>query len=1074
MKRSCDDLRRGSWLICLMVSLAVGLFPPRASGDESGNGLEPMLRQYCFDCHGNDLAEARVNIEKMTGASDFGRSFKDWEKAIRMLRARKMPPEDMPQPSDSQRKAIIQAIDGGLGRFIEQHAGDPGPVVMRRLTSAEYAYTIQDLTGLELKIAEGFVSDAVSGEGFTNAGGGQFMQDSTLERYLEAAKIVASHAVIGSGPLEFFTDPGQTGLELSAITRIQRIFRAHGFRTAAGEGAEPFGLDLYPRALLVAWQYRFRDELGLGKVTLPTLAQSEGLSVRLCEHIWSVLNRNQSPFPLSVIVSRWQSLPPPEIQPAAETRARCAELGKILRDWQSTLAAAAGDEEEAAVLTAGEVHVTPTHSFRADINWAPGTDVAEFELSVSPASKHPAKGAVVVWRNARLRFQREDRRRDRPKPLRFFVPPVTARRLAFGEHPAGARIGDNDFVLAGEVAVPVTIRIPQGMVSAQLYVDVELDIEHGASRIVRCRISDGEVEGETAAEVGATSTLLADPRNQVVAEWQAGVAQFARLLPEVSHREPAPSDRDPIPAPFDNTYNLPERNHFHYAIKYHRDDAFFVKHIADDATRRRLDQAWTDLLTSFEYHDANLRFVAKKFSLDLNDRGITELDQAFIDRLPAEPRGFVRQLSGEFNAMQQALRSAEAGHVEDALRFAGRAWRRPLSPSEQQRLRAFYSELRRESRLDHVRAVRVLLARILVAPQFLYRVEPPTRQRGIVPLSDWQLASRLSYLLWSSVPDEELRQAAAAGRLREPQQLAQQTRRMLRDPKARRLATEFFGQWFGFYRFDEYRGVDTGRFPEFTDGLRSAMYNEAVSFFEYLVRADRPVDEILFAEYAFLNRQLAEHYGFSAEDLPHDRLSRIHDVAPRHRGGLMGLGAVLTVTSAPLRTSAVRRGDWVLRRIVGTPVLPPPADAGSIPADDVLADGFTVRQRLEAHRSDASCANCHSRIDPLGFALEHYDTIGRWRDTYRDGQKIDSSGILSDGTKISGPDGLRDYLHREKKQFYRTLCAKLLGYALGRVELAYDRPLIEGMMDDTEEDGRFSKLVVRIVMSPQFRNQRSE
>lgn len=255
------------------------------------------------------------------------------------------------------------------------------------------------------------------------------------------------------------------------------------------------------------------------------------------------------------------------------------------------------------------------------------------------------------------------------------------------------------------------------------------------------------------------------------------------------------------------------------------------------------------------------------------------------------------------------------------------------------------------------------------------------------------------------MPDSELSRAAAAGELRNPAELERQARRMLRDPKARRFATEFFGQWMGFYRFDDYRGIDSGRFAEFTDALKAGLYDEAISFFEYIVREDRPVQEILFADYTFLNRGLAQHYRIDADGISTNGLARVEGVDKFHRGGLLGLGAVLAVTSAPLRTSAVKRGDWLLRRVIGTPVPPPPGDAGSIPPDDVLADGRTVRQRLEAHRSDASCVNCHSRIDPLGFALENFDPIGRWRDKYRDGQQIETTGTLHDGAEISGLEG---------------------------------------------------------------------
>jgi hypothetical protein len=201
---------------------------------------------------------------------------------------------------------------------------------------------------------------------------------------------------------------------------------------------------------------------------------------------------------------------------------------------------------------------------------------------------------------------------------------------------------------------------------------------------------------------------------------------------------------------------------------------------------------------------------------------------------------------------------------------------------------------------------------------------------------------------------------------------------------------------------------------------------------------------------------------------------KIEQVATSHRGGLLGLGAVLTVTSAPLRTSAVKRGDWVLRRILGTPVPPPPADAGSIPADDVLGDGKTVRARLEAHRQNPTCANCHARIDPLGFALEYYDALGRWRNEYRDGEPIDAGGTLSDGATITGLDSLRKYLQDNQARFHRTLALKLLGYALGRGELVTDDALIEEMLASLAHDGRFSELVVKIVTSRPFRHHGSE
>jgi hypothetical protein len=337
------------------------------------------LRQFCLDCHGEDLAEARINLDQMTTEQDFGRGFREWEKAIGMLRQGKMPPKDSPQPSGEERAAAITGIEQALADYISKNAGDPGPVVLRRLTSAEYGYTIDDLTGLDLKLGRRFVSDAVGGEGFTNVGSAQFVQDSTLEEYLSAAKAVADHAVIGAGPLTFFEHAGESGRELSAIHRIQQIYRRTGFRTAAGEGAEPFGLDLYPRALLVAWRFRHRAALGQGDATLEQLAQTEGLSVRLCEHVWSVLEWRPKSFPLSAIVQQWQALPPPDAgQPAAgDVRAACDKIGSELRQWQSVLSAASGDEEEAAVLTEGDVQIKSRHAMEADIDWPDGARVAD-------------------------------------------------------------------------------------------------------------------------------------------------------------------------------------------------------------------------------------------------------------------------------------------------------------------------------------------------------------------------------------------------------------------------------------------------------------------------------------------------------------------------------------------------------------------------------------------------------------------------------------------------------------------------------------------------------------------------
>jgi uncharacterized protein DUF1592/uncharacterized protein DUF1588/uncharacterized protein DUF1595/uncharacterized protein DUF1585 len=464
-------------------------------------------------------------------------------------------------------------------------------------------------------------------------------------------------------------------------------------------------------------------------------------------------------------------------------------------------------------------------------------------------------------------------------------------------------------------------------------------------------------------------------------------------------------------------------------------------------------------------------------------------------------------LRREYDAVLAAQTAARPGHVRDCLEFAGRAWRRPLTEQEKQSLRSFYDKTI-SADPDHPKAIRALLTRILVAPQFLYHVEQvsnagpgelnrPQNRVGadlgvypeaaslqmqgqtrrsaptltIKPLTNWEMASRLSYFLWSSIPDDELRRAAGAGELTDPEGIRRQVKRMIADPKARRLATEFFGQWLGFYHFDQHKGVDTSRFPEFTDDVKEAMYDEAVSFFEHVIRKERPVREILSADYTFLNKDLARFYGVEKEIKSTERVELVEGAGAFRRGGLLRLGALLTATSGPLRTSPVKRGDWILRRILGTPTPPPPADAGSLPADDKLFGGLSLKAKLEQHKRNASCANCHTRIDPLGFSLERYDPTGRWRERYSDGNQIEDAATLADKTEIKGVDGLLKYLQSKEAQVRKTLSYKLVGYALGRAVLASDQLLIERMMQ-AGGDATVAQLATEIATSKQFRHRR--
>jgi cytochrome c5 len=1119
--RLADRVRCAKLVLVLLVGIvAICMFRNTrvigivAAQDGTPSAADPrsIFEQYCHVCHGLESPQAGMNLERLVTEGLTGDNFQQWQKVAAVLERKIMPPKGMPQPSDEERRQALSWISGEVTAYANKHDGDPGPVTVRRLTSGEYTYTIKDLTGLDLNVGIDATSDSVGGEGFTNFGDVQFMQDANLERYLKAAKIIADHAVIGSGPLDFFPHGGKTGFELSAITRIKDIYAAYGLRTVSGEGGRPFGLEKYGKALYVAWRYKHRAALNEAQVRLSELADREGITLRFAQHIWQVVNNQTLGYPCSEVASRWRKLAPPggDRKATAEAaRAGCEEIQKFIVSWPSwlfargDLAAGGAGDESPLEFSDRTLNVQTSHRFAyvrggaRPTAYPPGP--AKIYLNV--ATVNPAMGdrPLIIWRNLTVGF-----RPIKPRPpvtegqsvvvtaeeaqaaadlrrgilpsgprqaLRSLVSEETAKRLNFGQSPDGTAIGPDDFASTGSIMFEVPM--PEGPFSLNLQFDAVLGSNH--EQVVRIVIADRE-SGPPRGQ--PTRTLLGNMKTAAYRTFRTGVEEFARLLPPNSHGEPTPADKDLVPDPFDNTYNVPEHDEFVEKIKYHRDDRFMVENLLDRATRLRLDQAWNDLYASFEYHDNYLRLLAKHFSVDLNGKGIAQMDRAAISALPALMRKYVISLRREYDSVLEAQAAARPGHIEDCLRFASRAWRRPLTEKETQSLRAFYQKTLGLDN-DHRKAIQGLLARILIAPQFLYRLEqsddtPALRAVAdtspVRPLTSWEMASRLSYFLWASIPDDELRRAAAAGELGNEAGIRQQVRRMLNDAKARRLATEFFGQWLGFYHFDQHKGVDTNRYPEFTDNVKEAMYDEAISFFEHIIRKDRPVREMLFADYTFLNQDLAKYYGVKEKIKATEQVELVEGASTFHRGGLLRLGAVLTATSAPLRTSPVKRGDWVLRRILGTPVPPPPPDAGSIPADDKLFGGLSVKARLEQHKRNASCANCHLRIDPLGFALEHYDSTGRWRDQYADGKPIEDSAALSDQTPVNGIDGLLNYLKMQNDQVRRTLAHKLVGYALGRTILASDQLLINRMVK-TREEATFAQLVTEIATSKQFRNR---
>lgn len=392
------------------------------------------------------------------------------------------------------------------------------------------------------------------------------------------------------------------------------------------------------------------------------------------------------------------------------------------------------------------------------------------------------------------------------------------------------------------------------------------------------------------------------------------------------------------------------------------------------------------------------------------------------------------------------------------------AFRRPITDAEIDRYLGLFDQAQTRG-ASYEASLRLAIKGVLISPNFLFLVEPAPGQDGVYTLGDYSLASRLSYFLWSSMPDDELLLLAQQGCLHDKEVLRQQVRRMLRDPRSIALAENFATQWLGITSLGETRRPDATRFPEFSDSLAADERQEVVLFVDSVFREDRSVLDLLGSRYTFANGRLARLYGI--QGVHGNEFKRV-ELNDRHRGGVETMAAVLTTTSYPLRTSPVLRGKWVLEQLLGERIPPPPPTAGQLPPDDHQSDGLTLRQRLERHRSNPECASCHARMDPIGFGLENFDAMGRWRTTQAN-EPIDSSGVLPDGTQFDGPQQLRDVLLKRKPQFLYNFSRKLLGYALGRSLNRFDECVIKDAIRAMEaNDDKPGVLIETIVLSAPF------
>jgi hypothetical protein len=542
---------------------------------------------------------------------------------------------------------------------------------------------------------------------------------------------------------------------------------------------------------------------------------------------------------------------------------------------------------------------------------------------------------------------------------------------------------------------------------------------------------------------------------------------------------------------------------FHLMLGYFRDDKPLYDLILNERGQRELDKLWQELnfVTSAplrQYKDfvfferaepprfaegAEFDFARSEDKNVASQAKLNRFATTYIakarkngargDSLRAIQQYFAN-IEAEIRWVEQTRAAAQPSHVRALLAFAGRAFRRPLTKSERDSVLDFYRSLREEDGLSHEDAIRDSIVSLLMSPHFCYRIDLPSAGRNAQPITDFALASRLSYFLWSSMPDAELLGHAAAGDLHQKEVLIAQTRRMLGDARIRGLATEFGGNWLDFRRFEKHNSVDRKRFPSFTDELRQAMFEEPIRFFIDLVHHDRSILEFLYAEHTFVNPVLAKHYGIPSSTSQTKGWWRVANAKQYGRGGLLPMSVFLTKNSPGLRTSPVKRGYWVVRRVLGEHIPPPPPNVPELPKDEAELGNLTLRALLAKHRETASCAACHDRFDSLGLAFEAFGPIGERRSKDLGQKPIDNRATFPDGKAGTGVDGVRQYL-REKREaeFVNNLCRKLFAYALGRsLALSDEAELAEMRTQLTQKHDRFSNIVETIVTSPQFLNRR--
>ena len=960
----------------------------------------PFVKSHCLSCHGTDKQEGKLDLSGDSSVAAVVKNHRVWDLVLERLEASEMPPKKAPQqPTPHERKLVSEWIKEFRDHEARRHAGDPGPVLARRLSNAEFDNTIRDLTGVDIRPTREFPVDPANEAGFDNSGESLTMSPALVKKYLAAARLIADHVVLKPEGFAFAPHSAvtETDRDKYCVQRIVDFYQRHQVD--------------YADYFFAAWKIQHREALGLWDTSLKDFSNEGRLSPKYLETIWLVMTTPTAVGPLSEIQGEWRKLRKPSepegVSPRSNSR---TENVRGLTPSGSPVV------EQDSVRRECERLRDLVVKRRNELD----TKIEKLHVKEQSDGSQP----LVLWWNRQLAKQR----------MRFTGDGQDAALDAARDH--FCRVFPNAFAITsrGHYADP------------KLGADVRLLT--AGFHLMQGYFRDDKPLCELVLDHTAKREL-----DRLWRELNFVTGVPMRQYKDFLFFERAEPPRFAGGPEFD--FARPEDKDVTSPVKLERmRDAYLAKARQNEASAPAIEA----IETYFENMEADIRWIE-------------------LTRLDAEP-----------------------SHLTALTKFAERAYRRPLLSEERAELLAFYRVLRDQDGLNHEDAMRDSIVSVLMSPHFCYRFDLVATGEAIQPLSDHELASRLSYFLWSSMPDDDLLAHATAGDLHQPEVLIAQTRRMLRDDRIRGMATEFAGNWLEFRRFEEHNSVDRERFASFTNELRAAMFEEPIRFFIEVVQRNGPVLDFLNADHTFVNPILAKHYGIdvgwdqrsAGPPLSHqfggpalrwshptessDKWLRIDDAKRFGRGGLLPMSVFLTKNSPGLRTSPVKRGYWVVRRLLGEHIPPPPPEVPELPKDEATLGELTLPQLLARHRDHQACAGCHQRFDSIGLVFEGYGPIGERRDKDLGGHPVDARASFPDGSEGTGLDGLRRYLsEKRQEEFVENLARKLFSYALGRSLLLSDKTTIEQMRAKLTADGDcFGSLIESIVTSPQFLKKRGQ